>query len=146
MHKKIDRVKKTMKYLLITCITYSVLSFIVAQAAPEFLIKIFNNDPALVENGSRCLRIFFSMQFMMGLQIACQQVFVSLGKAKLSIFFALLRKIILLIPLIIILPRIGLGVDGIFMAEPISDTISALTCFITFLVFVKKLYNEIVQN
>jgi len=137
--KNIDRVKKTMKYLIATCLTFAVCSWILAQTMPKFLILIFNDDPTLVNEGVKCLKVFFSMQFIMGLQLPCQQIFISLGKAKTSIFFALLRKVFLLIPLILILPRIGLGVKGIFIAEPISDTISALSCFITFLIYYRKL-------
>lgn len=141
--KNIDRVKQTMKYLIIICVSFSLISWVIAQTMPRILILIFNDDQTLINEGSKYLKVFFAMQFMMGLQISCQQIFVSLGKAKISIFFALLRKVFLLIPLIIMLPRIGLGVKGIFMAEPISDTISAISCFITFLIFFRRLEEEI---
>ena len=115
------------------------ISWVVTRIAPEMLIKIFNDDPELVKLGASCIKIFFAMQFIMGLQMAAQQGFIALGKAKISIFFAMLRKIILLIPLINILPRTVLGVNGIFIAEPVSDTISAVTCFITFMIMLKGL-------
>lgn len=137
--RQYDRVKKTMQYLVGICVGFSVLTWVIAQTIPGLLIRIFNDDPQLISMGMSCVRVYFAMQFMMGLQISCQQAFVSLGKAKFAIFFALLRKVILLIPLIILLPRIGGGVMSIFAAEPISDTISASACFITFMLFARKL-------
>lgn len=79
------------------------------------------------------LRIFFLLTFLFALQTASQNTFVALGEAKKATFFALLRKVFLLIPLVLIMPRIGFGVTGIFAAEPIADTISAVVCFTTFL-------------
>ena len=79
------------------------------------------------------LRIYFLLTFLFALQNSAQNSFVALGEAKRAAFFALFRKVLLLIPLIFLLPRLGLGVTGIFAAEPIADTVSAITCFTTFL-------------
>ena len=97
------------------------------------IISVFNNDPNLLATAVPMLRIFFLLTFLFALQTASQNTFVALGEAKKATFFALLRKVFLLIPLILIMPRIGFGVTGIFAAEPIADTISAAVCFITFL-------------
>ena len=69
----------------------------------------------------------------MSLQMSAQNTFVAMGEAKKATFFAIYRKLILLIPLIFILPRIGFGLTGVFLAEPVADTISAITCFVTFM-------------
>ena len=99
---------------------------------PEVMIRIFNDDPALVSAGARCVRIYSCCYFMMSLQIAGQNTFLALGRSKQAIFFSLLRKAIIVVPLVYILPRIGgLGVDGVFLSEPISDIIGGAACFAT---------------
>ncbi|MBR0026282.1 MAG: MATE family efflux transporter [Clostridia bacterium] len=135
--KAYSRVRQALKWLVCICMTYSVVTWGIMHLFPEALIRVFNSDAALLEAAVPALHTYFAMQFMMGLQISTQQSFMALGKAKQAILFALLRKIILLIPLILLLPRaFGLGVHGIFLAEPISDTISASCCFITFMITV----------
>ena len=94
---------------------------------------MFNSDPDLLATAVPMLRIFFLLTFLFALQTASQNTFVALGEAKKATFFALLRKVFLLIPLILLMPRLGFGVAGIFAAEPIADTISAAACFLTFL-------------
>ena len=89
---------------------------------------IFNDDPELVEYGTWALRVYGAGVFAMGLQHACQQSFVALGQAKISLFMALLRKFILLIPLIFILPHfLSDKVFAVFLAEPVSDILAAST-------------------
>ena len=78
-------------------------------------------------------RVFFCLNFIMCLQMAAQNTFVAMGEGKKATFFALFRKVVLLIPLILILPRLGFGITGVFAAEPVADTISAVTCFTTFM-------------
>ena len=102
--------------------------------APKFFAGIFTNDTALVEYTSGTLRIYMAGIFAFGAQIACQQSFMALGQAKISLFLACLRKIILLIPLIFILPLFMENkVFGVFLAEPISDIIAAVITTIAFL-------------
>lgn len=135
--KAYSRVRQTIKWLAGICMTYAVITWGLVELFPEMLIRVFNSEPALLETAVPALRTYFAMQFMMGLQLSTQQSFMALGKAKQAIFFALFRKIILLIPLILLLPRaFGLGVHGIFLAEPIADTVSALCCFLTFMLTV----------
>lgn len=127
------RVKQCFWFLVKASVTYAVLAWLVLMLFPRQLIGIFNNDPQLMETAIPMFRIFFCMNFIMSLQMSAQNTFVAMGEAKKATFFALYRKVMLLIPLILILPRIGFGITGVFAAEPVADTISALTCFTTFL-------------
>lgn len=128
-----DRVKQCFWFLVKFCVCYSIVAWILLMAFPGVVIKVFNSDPALVETAIPMFRVFYCMYFVMALQMAPQNTFVAMGDAKKATFFALFRKVVLLIPLIFILPRVGMGITGVFAAEPIADTISAITCFTTFL-------------
>lgn len=131
--REYGRVKQCFWFLVKASVTYAVLAWLVLMIFPRQLIGIFNNDPALMETAIPMFRVFFCMNFIMSLQMSAQNTFVAMGEAKKATFFALYRKVLLLIPLILILPRIGFGITGVFAAEPVADTISALTCFTTFL-------------
>ena len=129
-----SRVRQALWWLIGLCMAYSFVTWGLVQGMPELFVRIFNSDAELLTVAVPAMRISFAMQFMMGLQISTQQSFIALGKAKHAIFFALFRKIILLIPLILLLPRLfDLGVAGVFLAEPIADTVSASCCFLTFM-------------
>jgi len=129
-----QRVGSCYKLLLIVCFSYSTLIWLVAMAAPQVFAMIFTSDPALTEATVHALRIYMAVIFMFGLQIACQQTFVSMGNAKTSLFLALLRKVFLLIPLIFILPNFFADkVDAVLLAEPVSDFIAVcVTCTLSF--------------
>lgn len=127
------RVKQCFWFLVKFCVCYSVVAWALLMAFPGVIIRVFNSDPALIETAIPMFRVFYCMYFIMALQMAPQNTFVAMGDAKKSTFFALFRKVVLLIPLIFILPRAGMGITGVFAAEPIADTISAITCFTTFL-------------
>lgn len=117
-----DRVRKTFKLLLISALTYSFLFWAVTMTFPRWIVSMFSTDPALIEFGVWSLRIYLATGFVLGAQSACQRTFVALGQAKVSLFLALLRKIILLIPLIYILPNFFSNkVLAVFVAEPIAD-------------------------
>ncbi len=123
------RVRRAFRYLLTCCLVFSFTLWAAVELFPAAFVKIFNDDPALVALGSRALRIYMAATCVFGIQMACQQTFVALGNAKSSLFLALLRKIILLIPLIYILPAI-LPVDkvtAVFLAEPAADTLAVAT-------------------
>lgn len=95
---------------------------------PGAFVALFNDKPELVSVAVWALRIYAAGMFMLGIQSACQQTFVALGQAKVSLFLALLRKIILLIPLILVLPHILADqVFAVFLAEPAADILAALT-------------------
>ena len=92
---------------------------------------IFNNDPDLLAASVRSLHIYFFGFLMMAFQFSGQSVFKSLNKAKMAIFFSLLRKAIIVVPLTLLPHLAGLGVNGVFLAEPISNCIGGLACYIT---------------
>lgn len=127
-----SRVKKGIRFMSVTCIIYTLIAWALVFIFPGFFIKIFNSEPALLDAGIPALKLYFFGFFMMALQFAGQSTYVSLGKAKYSIFFSLFRKVIIVIPLTLILPKIGsLGVTGVFLAEPVSNFIGGLACFVT---------------
>lgn len=124
----LDRVKKAFRLLFISGLIYSITVFALVQLFPGVFIAIFNNKPQLVEVARQTLHVYFGGMFIMGVQFSCQQTFVALGEAKISLFLALLRKIILLIPLIFLLPRfLSDKVFAVWLAEPIADICAALT-------------------
>ena len=126
--KSADRVKKAFRLTLISCLVYSFAMWALVMLFPQAFIKLFNTDLELVAFASNALRIYMAVNCVFGAQIACQQTFISLGNAKCSLFLALLRKIILLIPLIYILPAfIADKTTAVFMAEPVADII-AVSC------------------
>lgn len=145
--KNPERVKKAFKILLISCVTYSMILWALAMITPKSFVLIFNNDPELLDFTSNALRIYMALSGIFGIQIACQQSFIALGNAKTSLFLALLRKIILLIPLIYIMPIfISNKTTAVFMAEPVADFIAVSTTAILFYIQFKKAMNEISNN
>ena len=124
----LDRVKKAFRLLFICALTFSTLSCLAIELFPGMFVAMFNDKPELVEIAVWTLRVYAAGMFMLGIQTACQQTFVALGQAKISLFLALLRTIILLIPLIFILPHfIANKVLAVFLAEPAADILAALT-------------------
>lgn len=146
--KSAERVKKTFKYLLISCLIYSIALWALIMMFPAVFIKMFNSDPQLVAFGTSALRLFMVASFMFGAQIACQQTFIAIGNAKSSLFLALLRKIILLIPLIYIVPMIWTSnkTMAVIIAEPIADIIAVTVTIILFAVQFKKTMADIEKN
>lgn len=129
-----QRVKTSIKFLAVSCISYTLITWGVLIAFPEFFIKIFNKNPDLINAALPSLKIYFFGFFMMSLQFTGQSVFVALGKAKHAIFFSLLRKVVIVIPLTLILPMVfNLGIYGVFLAEPISNFIGGSASFFTML-------------
>lgn len=123
------RVRKAFQYTLFASLTFSIVLWAAVQCFPAAFVRMFNDDPNLVALGSRALRIYMAVSCLFGAQIACQQTFVALGNAKSSLFLAALRKIILLIPLIYILPAILpiAKTDAVFLAEPVADFLAVAT-------------------
>ena len=132
---KLERVRKAFRLLLICSLCVSVLAWALVEIMPGPFVAVFNDDkPELAEIGAWTLRVYAAGIGMFGIQIACQQTFVALGQAKISLFLALLRKIILLIPLIFLLPRLlSDQVFAVFLAEPVADVLAALTTGTLFL-------------
>lgn len=134
--KLYDRTRESIRFLGKFAVLYTLVVWLVLLAIPGPILHIFNGDPDLIETGESAVRLFFSMQLFMALQTTGQNTFLSLGMAKQASFFSLFRKVILVIPLILILPRLGLGTTGIFLAEPISDVIGGTATFTTMMLTV----------
>ncbi|MBS4955508.1 MAG: MATE family efflux transporter [Clostridium sp.] len=142
--KNSARVKKAFNLLLISCVSYSFILWALAMITPRSFVLIFNNDPELVEFTSRALRIYMAVSCIFGVQIACQQSFIALGNAKTSLFLALLRKVILLIPLIYIIPMfMSDKTTAVFIAEPVADLLAVTTTSIIFFIQFRKSMKEI---
>ncbi|MBC8531832.1 MATE family efflux transporter [Gehongia tenuis] len=140
--KNMGRVKKTFKLLIISSIAFSAVMWAAAMAIPQMFVRIFSADPELLRLGVPGMRIFMAGMLLMGAQFACQNTLIALGQAKTSMFLALLRKVILLIPLALILPKF-LGVTGILIAEPIADMLAIITTCIVFYFTTRKLFQQI---
>ena len=122
------RVKQAARLLLTITLSISITFWLLVELFPGLFVRIFNDDPTLVEYATWALRIYSAGLFAMGMQHACQQSFVALGQAKISLLLALLRKGVLLIPLIYILPCFFPNkVFAVFLAEPVADILAATT-------------------
>ena len=98
---------------------------------PHFLITMFSNDASMISAGTQALRIYFFGFCFMAFQFTGQSTFQALGYAKRSIFFSLLRKVVIVVPLTLLLPGLGMGVNGVFWAEPISNLLGGMASFLT---------------
>lgn len=134
-----SRVKQAFKLGLIISLAYSTCLWLVAMSAPQLLVKAFTSDPELISYATWALRIYMGTACMFGAQIACQQTFLALGNARVSLFLAVLRKILLLIPFIYILPMFFENkAFAVFLAEPVADAIAVTTTVIMFTYTFKK--------
>ena len=123
--KNADRVKKTYRILLITCLTYSLVIWGLVLLFPRAFASVFTPDAALLDFTARALPIYFFGVGIFGIQIACQMTFVSLGNAPSSVIVAVVRKFVLLLPLIYIVPHLVADPTmGVYLAEPIADVIA----------------------
>ena len=139
--KKFDRVKEAFFCQFGVCVAYTTVFWLMLMFFPNVFAGIFTSDAALVDYTAWALKIFLACGFSVGFQISCQQAFMALGQAKISLVMALLRKVILLIPLIFILPNFFENqAFAVFLAEPVSDIIAAaVTTFMFFRFFLKML-------
>lgn len=130
--KKYGRVKSAIKFTTITSIAFSLVSWGFILMFPETLIRMFSSDAMLIGKGVPAMHMYFFGIFLMALQFSGQSTFVALGKSRQAVFFSLFRKAIIVIPLTLWLPTVaGLGTDGVFWAEPISNLIGGVACFTT---------------
>ena len=140
---KTERVREAFRCVFTLCIGYTTAFWLALMLVPQFFAGIFTSDTALVNYTAWALRIFLAGAFSVGFQISCQQSFMALGQAKVSLLLACLRKLILLIPLIFILPLFFQQPDqkvfAVFVAEPISDILAASITTVTFFVQFKKI-------
>ncbi len=144
---KYERVKESIRTMMFICSVYTLAAWLVILLFPKFFITLFSSDPGLLDAGVRSMHIYFFGFVFMALQSAGQNTFQSLGMSKHAVFFSLLRKVIIVAPLTVILPRIGFGVSGVFMAEPVSNVIGGTASFtgMYFMVY-RKLGKEPVKG
>ena len=141
--RKFDRVKEAFFCQFFVCVAYTTVFWLAVMAVPHVFAGVFTDNAALVEYAAWALRIFLACGFSVGFQISCQQAFMALGQAKVSLLMACLRKIVLLIPLIFILPNFfGDQAFAVFLAEPVSDAIAAAVTTVTFFTFFFKMLKE----
>lgn len=133
--ENIQRVRSTFKIALSIIWGFSFVFAGIVILCPRVFVRLFTNDPQMLELAASKLPLFMAGLLIFGIQMTCQNTFMGLGKAKISLFIALWRKVILLIPLALILPQF-FGVDGIYWSEPIADTVSALTAGVLFILAV----------
>ena len=130
--RKYDRVVRVIRFTAATSVGYMLLAWLAVFLFPRPIMSVFNSSPALLDAGAPAMHLYFFGFFMMALQISAQSVFVGLGLSRQAIFFSILRKIIIVVPLTLLLPHVGgLGVTGVFLAEPISNFIGGAASFTT---------------
>ena len=137
------RVKSAIRFMTVSCILFTLFLWALLLLFPRFFIHLFNSEPELLEKGVPAIHIYFFGIFMMALQFAGQSTFVALGCSRQAVFFSLLRKAVIVIPLTLWLPTVaGLGTSGVFLAEPVSNFIGGSACFLTMLFTVRRMLKE----
>lgn len=129
--KKYDRVRKGINFNAFAAATYTIIVWLLVVIFPRVWFGIFTDDASMIDAGAGMMRIYFFGFVFMAFQFAGQTAFQALGDARHAITFSLLRKVIIVVPLTLLLPRLGFGVKGVFMAEPISNIIGGLACYTT---------------
>ena len=140
---KLDRVKKSVRLLTTTAVIYGTLFWLALMLVPQMFVGMFTGDAELTEMTVWAMRIFLAGVFAFGFQGAFQNSFLALGQAKVSLLLALLRKIVLLIPLIFIMPLFFENrLFGVFVAEPIADITAAIVTTVSFLMWARRNLNK----
>ncbi len=131
------RVRRGIGFTTLIGGAYSLAAWLTVMALPGVFILLFSSHGEMLAEGERAMRLYFSGFLFMVLQFAGQSTFIALGKSRFAIFFSLFRKVIIVTPLTLLLPRLaGLGVDGVWLAEPVSNAVGGLACFLTMLLSV----------
>ena len=141
--KRMERVREGIRFVTILGFIYTLIAWIIIMLFPKMFLRVFSDGSELILIGVSAMRIFFAAFFFMVFQFAGQSVFQGLGFAKYAIFFSILRKIVIVVPLTLLLPRIGLGVNGVFLAEPISDILGGTACYLT---MKRKVYHHLGES
>ncbi|MDD6213508.1 MAG: MATE family efflux transporter [Clostridiales bacterium] len=137
---KNERVKQTFRLLLFCCCCFTALTWSICMLAPGVFVGLFTNDAELAAFSCKSMRIYMAVSLLFGIQISCQQTFIALGNAKTSVILALLRKVVLLIPLIYIMPAVLPNkAAAVFLAEPVADILAVSATSILFYRQYKKL-------
>ena len=129
--KEYRRVAECIRFIFLSGLSVNILMWLMIMLTPETLIGLFTSDEALIAKTVECARIYFMAFPFMALQQSGQSTFVSLNRPRHALFFSMLRKVVLVAPLTLLLPGIGLGVHGVFWAEMISQVVGASICFAT---------------
>ncbi len=129
--REYGRVKEGIRFVALLGTAYTAITWLMVMVIPRQLMGIFTEDIQIIETGARMLNIYFFGFVFMAFQFTGQSTFQALGRAKQAVFFSLLRKAFIVVPLTLLLPAIGFGVEGVFLAEPISNAIGGLACFLT---------------
>ena len=140
--KEYRRVSECIRFLFLSGLTINIAVWAVIQFMPEPLISLFTGDRQLIAKTAECARIYFGAFPFMALQLTGQSTFVSLNRPVHALIFSTLRKVVLVTPLTLLLPGLGLGVDGVFWAEMISQLTGASACFITMYLLVWRKMKE----
>ena len=135
------RVRESIRFLTVSCLAYNVVVWLLLLAFPGVFILLFNDDPALLEVGIKTMRIYYAAYVMMSFQMIGQNTFVALGRAKQAVFFSLWRKVVLVMPLMLVFPRFW-GPAGVFAAEPVSDVVGGGICYLTMMATVGREMRE----
>lgn len=136
-----NRVKKLYRSMITVCFLFAAMATVLVMIFPGFFAGMFTNDAQLIALVEKMMPIFMCGMLIFGLQQGIQPTFLALGQAKLSLFIAIFRKVILLVPLALVLP-LKFGVMGIYYAEPVSDVLSAVTATVLFLLNIKKIVSK----
>ena len=140
--KEYRRVKSGIRFNTFIGTFYNTAAWGLILLFPEFFFRIFADDPAMIHAGAEMLKLYFFGFVFMSFQLAGQSTFQALGDAKHAIFFSLLRKAIIVVPLTLLLPRMGFGVQGVFLAEPVSNVLGGIACYATMRMTVYRQINQ----
>lgn len=137
--REYQRVRKGIAFTTVVGVIYTTAVWLLVMAIPEVFIRLFSDEADMLTYGIGAMKTYFFGFFMMSLQFAGQSTFTGLGRSKQAVFFSLLRKAIIVIPLTLLLPEIAdLGVNGVFLAEPVSNFIGGTACYVTMMLTVWK--------
>ncbi len=138
--KEYEKVRQGIRFTAISGIVYTLLAWLFVILCPHLLLSVFTEEPAMIQAGTGALRLYFFGYFFMAFQFTGQSAFTALGYSSHAIFFSLLRKAVIVVPLTLLLPRLGTGVNGVFLAEPVSNAVGGVACFMTmYFVLYRKL-------
>lgn len=133
-----DRVRACFRIAVTAMFSFNFLLMLLMVLFPGVVASFFTEDPELIGHVKEMAPYFLSGAMIFGLQRACQNTFIALGQAKISLFIALLRKVFLLVPLALLLPRV-FGVEGVYLAESVADAAAALCCITIFIIIFPKI-------
>lgn len=141
--KEYEKVRQGIRFTGISGIIYTMLAWLLVILSPHLLLSIFTEDSVMIVAGADAFRLYFFGYFFMAFQFTGQSAFTALGYSYHAIFFSLLRKVVIVVPLTMLLPKMGMGVNGVFLAEPISNAVGGLACFVTmYMTLYRKLKSQ----